>query len=101
MALAEIEPRPLKIDLADGPCPHCAQHGRQDESGAHLCDRCSAAIPVYCEMFGNGYQSRRPHHFHMTTLDGKAHWEPHNQELCRDCYRADFAAVHPDLEVPV
>lgn len=96
--------RPVLVDEADGPCEICADWAarKRTEAGRH-CDACGVAIPVLLNMFGNGYDSVRPHHFHLRGIgpSGTPGRAAVHRELCTDCYRLDFAAAYPGATVPV
>ena len=91
--------RPIKIDLSDGPCPHCedwAKWKRRDD-GTRACDECGNQIPVLPGMGGAGYESQLPHHWHMDSLDSRSIWMPVMMELCPDCYRKNWSMRYPSV----
>lgn len=99
------ERRPIKIDLTDGPCPHCAAWAAAKECldggrRAHACDDCGAAIPEYPNMGGHGYESQTVHHYHLGDISTKTAWLPVMRELCRECYLIDYAAQFPGASLP-
>lgn len=99
--------RPIKIDPADGPCPHCAAWAAakyrvfSDGTPARACDDCGLAIPRLPAMDGNGYESQTTHHYHLGKIEGLVTWLPVMRELCPACYRIDYAKAFPNSPVPV
>ena len=87
--------RPILIDQADGACELCAVH----KSGT--CDHCGEKIISGEWMAGNGYQSPKPHHFHIKPVLGLQGREAVFSELCLGCYRLAHKEAYPDLELPV
>ena len=96
--------RPLKVDLADGPCPYCAEFRRQLEKVAgrgRACNGCGEPIPVYVAMGGSGFQSPDAHHFHMGNINDIPAWLTVNAELCAACYLEAFRRAYPGHPDPV
>ncbi len=102
--------RPLLIDEGqDGPCELCAKWAAakyvQDadpETGRprtrYRCDECGAIIPVMGLMWGRGFKSCAPHHWHLRPVGpgGAPGRQGVDQELCLECYRANRRAVYPE-----
>lgn len=89
--------RPIKIDLADGPCPHCAEASAL--AAKRCCADCKQPIPVYPGMGGAGYESATVH-FHLGDILGRQTWLGVNRELCRPCYLIDYAKQFPGAALP-
>ncbi len=87
--------RPILIDLGDGPCEHCAA------SRLFHCDSCHEPIGSYENMGGHGFQSPKPHHWHLRPVEGVSGRQSVHRSLCLECYRKDFVAVYPNEPVPV
>jgi len=94
-------PRPILIDPADGPCEICAgwEAGRA-KAGRPTCQRCGGAVLPFQNMGGNGFQSVKPHHWHLELVGDTSGRRGKYQELCHDCYQADHKAAYPNLPVP-
>lgn len=93
--------RPILIDPADGPCDICAGwDAKRAAAGRPVCQRCGSGIPAFQNMGGNGFQSVRPHHWHLEQVGDTAGRRAKYQELCHECYLADHKAAYPDVPPP-
>jgi len=106
--------RPILVDPADGPCEICAAWEasltamrqklgpRVDGRPPRPCARCGELVGVYENMFGAGFRSPRPHHFHLGAVEGTG--VPGRvgmfEELCWDCYTKAFAEAYPNATCP-
>lgn len=93
--------RPILIDQADGPCEICADRVTANEkAGRRLCTRCGAGFLNYQNMGGNGFQSVKPHHYHLEPVEGtmgrRCVWD----ELCHECHVRDRQEAYPGIPVP-
>jgi predicted amidophosphoribosyltransferase len=88
------------INPEEGICPFCAKKGQTDPFDVHLCDRCSRTISDYENMSGQGFQSPRPSHRHLALIASIPGYQMIYDELCLDCYQAEFAQVYPEQPLP-
>lgn len=86
--------RPILIDLGDGPCEHCAAC-----KPAH-CDQCGGPVGSYENMGTAGFQSPKPHHWHLRPVEGVTGRQSVYQSLCLSCYRAAYSAAYPGQTLP-
>lgn len=93
--------RPLLIDLADGACEICQEWNTLNSGTEFFCVKCKAKIPNMTNMDKRGYQSPKPHHFHLKPIGGIQGREAAFLEVCVDCYRELFKEAYPDSPVPV
>lgn len=96
-----VQPRPILIDKADGPCPYCAEWDAKklDEDKKRRCDDCHHVIAWTKEMQGCGYASATVHHFHIEASGGKTLRMPMMRELCEECFRKDYFVAFPQAKV--
>ena len=107
--------QPIQVDLAAGPCPHCAEFRKQEELAnkgnftvervpgprVRVCNGCGKPIPVYVAMGGSGFQSPEAHHFHAGNINGIPAWLSVTAELCAACYLNAFREAYPGHPDPV
>jgi len=87
--------RPIIVDLQDGPCDICEDF----QNIPQLCKTCRVeALPEVGG--GKGYQSPKPHHYHLRKVEGIAGKVCVFSEACRECYRTLFRAAYPETPLP-
>jgi hypothetical protein len=91
-----IPARPTIVDLQDGPCEMCLFKPKGQ------CNRCAEGFykgeqsDSIQNMGGNGFRSVRPSHFHLSPVMGIPGREAFWDELCIDCYRAEYRAIYQE-----
>ncbi len=97
IANPQIVKRPELRDEQDGPCDLCAPWLSRPRG---TCHRCNDPIGIYENMGGAGFQSPRPHHFHLEPILDVIGRRPVFEELCLDCYREAWHAAYPGEPYP-
>lgn len=81
-------------------CPICSEWRAKRAGRARVCDECGESIPPY-ENMTDGYLAQSIDHNHFKMIAGAMGLTIVKKTLCLECYRADWAKVYPDEEIPV